>query len=185
MPIPPHPLARALLALALLLPFAAATAQDTLEKVIVLKRHGVRAAMSSPERLGEFSLRPWPRFAVPAGHLTPNGAELERLFGAYYHALYLQAGLLRGDRGDCRRVHYWANRTQRTIASAQALAQTLTPGCGNDIDHVADDQVDPLFDGPPALYTAQAAQRARAALAGRIGGDARAWNAAQQDAIDT
>lgn len=185
MPFPSRPLSRALLALALLLPFAGAAAQETLEKVLVLKRHGVRAAMSSPERLGEFSLRPWPRFGVPAGHLTANGAQLERLFGDYYHALYRQSGLLRGDRGDCGRAYYWANRTQRTIASAQALAQTLTPGCDAQVHHVADGDSDPLFDGPPALHTPQAAALARAALAGRIGADAQAWNATQHDAIDS
>lgn len=56
---------RFLLALVLLFP-ASSPAQETLEKVLILTRHGVRAAMSSPQRLEEFSLRPWPRFAVPA-----------------------------------------------------------------------------------------------------------------------
>lgn len=175
---------RALLALVLLFP-ASSAAQETLEKALILTRHGVRAAMSSPERLEEFSLRPWPRFSVPAGHLTPRGEELERLFGAYYRDLYLQAGLLRGDRGDCARVHYHANRTQRTIATARALAATLTPGCAAEVQHVADGESDPLFDGPPALHTAQANARMKAALAGRIGDDARAWSAAQQDTLDT
>lgn len=175
---------RCLLALILLFP-APSPAQETLEKVLILSRHGVRAAMSSPERLEEFSLRPWPRFAVPAGHLTPHGEELAGLFGGYYRELYLQAGLLRGDRGDCDRVHYRANRTQRTLATARALAATLSPGCAAEVHHVADGQSDPLFDGPPALHTAQAAARMKAALAGRIGGDARAWNAAQRAAVDS
>ncbi len=186
MPLASHPFARALLALALLLPIAgSAAARDTLEKVVILKRHGVRAAMSSPEQLGEFSLRAWPRFDVPAGYLTAHGAELERLFGGYYRALYRRSGLLRGDASDCTRVYYWANRTQRTIASAQAMAQTLTPGCATQVQHVASGQSDPLFDGSPALRTESANAQMKAALAGRIGGDAQAWNAAQHDAIDT
>lgn len=175
-----------LLALALAFPLAdARAAQDMLEKVVILKRHGVRAAMSSPEELGEFSLKPWPRFSVPAGHLTTNGAELESLLGNYYHAYYRQAGLLRGDRRDCSRAYYWANRTQRTIATAQALAKTLTPGCDAEVHHVAEGRSDPLFDGPPALHAEIASARMQAALAGRIGADAQAWNAAQQDAIDS
>jgi 4-phytase/acid phosphatase len=30
--------------------------------------------MSSPEELGRHSVRAWPRFAVPRGHPTTNGA---------------------------------------------------------------------------------------------------------------
>ncbi|WP_267127385.1 histidine-type phosphatase, partial [Xanthomonas sacchari] len=162
---------------------AQAAATDTLEKVVILKRHGVRAAMSSAEQLERYSARPWPRFAVPAGYLTANGAALERLFGAYYRARYAPLGLFAGD--GCAAAYYWANRTQRTLASAQALASTLTPGCANPVHSVADDASDPLFDGAPALRTPAAVAQMRAAIAGRIGGDAQAWNAAQADAIDS
>ncbi|MBB3798142.1 4-phytase/acid phosphatase [Xanthomonas arboricola] len=161
----------------------AAATSETLEKVVILKRHGVRAAMSSPEQLGRYSARPWPRFDVPAGHLTANGARLEALFGAYYRARYTPLGLFDGD--GCANVYYWANRTQRTIASARALASTLTPGCTNTVHHVADDASDPLFDGAPALRQPAAAALMRAAIAGRVGGDVVAWNAAQRDAIDS
>lgn len=179
----------ATLALFVLAPLActAARAQpaatETLEKVVILKRHGVRAAMSSAEQLERYSARPWPRFAVPAGYLTANGAALERLFGAYYRARYAPLGLFAGD--GCAAAYYWANRTQRTLASAQALASTLTPGCANPVHSVADDASDPLFDGAPALRTPAAVAQMRAAIAGRIGGDAQAWNAAQADAIDS
>ncbi|WP_425520888.1 histidine-type phosphatase [Xanthomonas hortorum] len=162
---------------------AAAAAPETLEKVVILKRHGVRAAMSSPEQLGRYSARPWPRFAVPAGHLTANGARLEALFGSYYRAHYAPLGVFDGD--GCANVYYWANRTQRTIASARALASTLTPGCTNTVHHVAADASDPLFDGAPALRQPAAAALMRAAIAGRVGGDVAAWNAAQHDAIDS
>ncbi len=162
---------------------AAAATPDTLEKVVILKRHGVRAAMSSPEALGRYSARSWPRFGVPAGYLTENGARLEALFGRYYRAHYATLGLFDGDA--CDKVYYWANRTQRTIASAQALASTLTPGCTNTVHHVADDASDPLFDGAPALRQPAAAALMRAAIAGRVGGDVASWNAAQRDAIDT
>lgn len=180
-------LAAALLAFALSSPFAAAhaatAAPETLEKVLILKRHGVRSAMSSPEQLGRYSARPWPRFGVPAGYLTENGARLEQLFGAYYRALYAPQGLFAGD--GCASAYYWANRTQRTIASARALASTLTPDCENAVHGVADGASDPLFDGAPAARTPAAAALMRAAIAGRIGDDAAAWNAAQRDAIDT
>ncbi|CEJ48625.1 hypothetical protein XAB3213_4250018 [Xanthomonas citri pv. bilvae] len=152
--------ATALLGLALvpLTPAQATDATpDTLEKVVILKRHGVRAAMSSPERLGRYSLHPWPHFGVPAGHLTANGAQLERLFGDYYRARYTALGLLNGD--GCNQAYYWANRTQRTIASAQALASTLTPGCADPVHHVPTGSSDVLFDGTAALRQPQARAR--------------------------
>ncbi|WP_237473316.1 MULTISPECIES: histidine-type phosphatase [unclassified Xanthomonas] len=188
MPMPPlsHLAALALIALAPLACIAARAqpvATETLEKVVILKRHGVRAAMSSTEQLERYSARPWPRFAVPAGYLTANGAALERLFGAYYRARYAPLGLFAGD--GCAAAYYWANRTQRTVASAQALASTLTPGCANPVHSVADGTSDPLFDGVPALRTPAAVSQMRAAIAGRIGGDAQAWNAAQADAVDS
>ncbi len=108
-----------------------AAAADRLEKVVVLSRHGVRPAMSRLEPLEAATVSPWPRFPVPPGHLTPNGAALSRLFGSYYRQLYISENLLAP--GDCTAVFYWANVTQRTIATAQALGDGLTPGCPNTV----------------------------------------------------
>ncbi|UXA71601.1 histidine-type phosphatase [Xanthomonas prunicola] len=171
------------LALVPLTPAHATDAPDTLEKVVILKRHGVRAAMSSPEQLSQYSLHAWPHFGVPAGHLTANGAQLERLFGDYYRARYTALGVLKGD--GCNQAYYWANLTQRTIASAQALASTLTPGCANPVHHVPTGSSDVLFDGTAVLHQPEARARMQAAIAGRIGGNAQAWNATQADAIET
>jgi 4-phytase/acid phosphatase len=48
--------------------------RDRLERLVIVMRHGVRSAMSSPEELGQHGRRAWPRFAVPPGHLTTNSA---------------------------------------------------------------------------------------------------------------
>ena len=68
--------------------------QDKLERVVIVMRHGVRSAMSSPENLGRYSRRAWPRFAVPPGHLTVNGATLVTMLGGWYRDHYRDAGLL-------------------------------------------------------------------------------------------
>ena len=68
--------------------------KDKLERVVIVMRHGVRSAMSSPEELGRYSRRAWPRFKVPAGHLTANGAALVTMLGGWYAARYRQQGLL-------------------------------------------------------------------------------------------
>jgi len=177
-----------LLALALLAagapgPAKAQATGDRLEKVVILTRHGVRAAMSSPEKLEAASARPWPRFSVPPGHLTANGAALSRLFGSYYREVYASRGLLKP--GDCGAVYYWANVTQRTVATAEALAEGLSPGCASPVHTVGEGQVDPLFDAIGAGLAKPDPALARAAVAGRVGGDLAAWSASHRDAIDT
>lgn len=170
----------ALVALAVL--SATPVAADTLEKVVVVTRHGVRAAMSSPERLETATARPWPRFSVPAGHLTANGAALSTLFGGYYRDLYVKQGLLSD--GDCGQVYYWANVTQRTIATAKALGQGLSPGCAVDVHTVGEGKIDPLFEPVAAGVVKPDIAKARAAVAGRVGGDLAAWSAGHRDAIE-
>ena len=170
----------ALLLLVLVAAPAVAAPVDRLEKVVILSRHGVRAAMSTPEHLETASARPWPRFSVPPGHLTANGAALETVFGRYYRELYTSQGLLDG--AGCDAVYYWANVTQRTIATAQALSEGLSPGCASVVHTVGADQADPLFEPVKAGVVHPDLALARAAVAGRVGGDLAAWSASRRDA---
>jgi len=162
-------------------PAAAQQAGDTLEKVVILSRHGVRAAMSSPERLETATAKPWPRFGVPPGHLTANGGALSTLFGTYYHSLYAKQGLLAG--ADCGAVYYWANVTQRTIATAKALGEGLSPGCAVDVHTVGEGKIDPMFEPVKAGVAKPDLALARASVAGRVGGSLAAWSASHADAI--
>ncbi|BCA62261.1 hypothetical protein HMP09_1495 [Sphingomonas sp. HMP9] len=150
-------------------------AQDTLERVVIVMRHGVRSAMSSPEELGRYSRRAWPRFAVPPGYLTANGATLVTMLGGWYREHYRQMGLL-GAR-DCA-VYYWANHTQRTEATATALAQGLTPGCSATI-HQSAAAPDPLFEAPQTPLAPLDPQRMLAAMSARVDGNLAAWDARQ------
>ena len=160
----------------------AAAPGEQLEKVVILSRHGVRAAMSSPERLEETSARPWPRFSVPPGHLTARGEALASLMGGYFHQLYVAEGLL--PEGDCGAAYYWANVTQRTIATAQAVSTTLSPGCAVEVHTVGEGRVDPMFEPIKAGVVVADAALARAAVAGRAGGDLTAWSASHRDAAE-
>jgi len=159
-------------------PARAAEPGERLEKVVILSRHGVRAAMSSPERLEEASARPWPRFDVPPGHLTAQGEALSELMGGYYRQLYVAEGLLRP--GDCGAAYYWANVTQRTIATAKAIGRSLSPGCAVSVNTVGEGRVDPLFEPIKAGAVVADAALARAAVAGRVGGDLTAWSASHR-----
>jgi 4-phytase/acid phosphatase len=153
---------------------------DKLERVVIVMRHGVRSAMSSPEELGRYSRRGWPRFKVPAGHLTANGATLVTMLGGWYAAQYRQLGLL--DASDCA-VYYWANHTQRTEATATALAAGLTPGCAVTI-HQSAAAPDPLFEAPQTPLAPLDAPRMLAAISARVGGDLAAWDARQTPGRD-
>lgn len=172
----------AALALALSAP-AASSAADRLEKVVILSRHGVRAAMSTPERLEEASARPWPRFEVPAGHLTARGAQLVEQMGGYYRALYVAEGLLKPD--DCGQLYVWANVTQRTIATGQAYARALAPGCPVAVNTVGEGRDDPLFEPVKTGAVTLDPALARAAVAGRVGGDLTAWSASHRQEVET
>lgn len=156
---------------------------ERLEKVVIVTRHGIRAAMSSPERLETASARPWPRFSVPAGNLTENGAKASALQGAYYRQLYASLGLLSG--AGCGEVYYRANVTQRTIATARALGEGLSPGCAAAVHTVGEGKVDPLFDPVVAGVAKPDKSLLRAAVAGRVGGNLSAWSAAHRDAIES
>ena len=149
--------------------------QDKLERVVIVMRHGVRSAMSSPEDLGRYSRRAWPKFAVPPGHLTANGATLVTMLGGWYGAHYRQLGLLGAN--DCA-VYYWANHTQRTEATATALAAGLTPGCAATI-HQSAAAPDPLFEAPQTPLAPLDPQRMLAAISARVDGDLAAWDARQ------
>jgi 4-phytase/acid phosphatase len=180
-----RPFVQAALAALLLLsagPAWAAPAGERLEKVVILSRHGVRAAMSSPQQLEETSARPWPRFSVAPGRLTARGEALASLMGGYFRQRYVADGLL-GD-GDCAAVYYWANVTQRTIATALAVSRTLSPGCAVAVGTVGDGRVDPMFEPIKAGVVVADADLARAAVAGRAGGDLRAWSASHRDAAE-
>ncbi|MES3096001.1 histidine-type phosphatase [Sphingomonas aerolata] len=154
--------------------------EDKLERVVIVMRHGVRSAMSSPEELGRYSRRAWPRFAVPAGHLTANGATLVTMLGGWYAAHYRQLDLLGAS--DCA-VYYWANHTQRTEATATALAAGLTPGCAAPI-HQSAAAPDPLFEAPQTPLAPLDTPRMLAAISARVDGDLAAWDARQTPGRD-
>jgi 4-phytase/acid phosphatase len=158
---------------------AAAEPADRLERVVILMRHGVRAAMASPTELQRWNGRPWPAFAVPPGQLTGHGERLVTLLGHYYRTRYRAAGLLTAT--DCA-VFYHANTPQRTQATATALAQGLTPDCGS-VVHRMPAGPDPLFDAPLTPIAPPDPAAIRAAMAGRIGGDLTAWDARQRAAL--
>jgi 4-phytase / acid phosphatase len=126
-------------------PLAAA---PRLKYVVIVSRHGVRSPTWDNARLNQYSAQPWPEWGVGAGELTPHGATLMGLMGAYYRE-WLTAELLLDPRGchDASRVHIVADTSQRTLETGRALAESLMPGCGLSVDPQSEDRKDPLFSG--------------------------------------
>ena len=119
---------------------------DQIQAVIVLARHGVRAPIESETRSGAYNAQPWPAWPVAPGVLTPHGAEALKLLGEYYRSRY--PSLLQHLSCAQPGIYVEANTTQRTIASANAMASGLAPECTIDV-HYRSNASNPLF-GPSA-----------------------------------
>ncbi|PHY21736.1 histidine-type phosphatase [Caulobacter sp. BP25] len=117
------------------------------EHVVVVMRHGVRAPIVGEAPEGTLTRDPWPTWPAPAEHLTPRGARAMERLGRSDRSWFAKLGVL-PTRG-CPmpgQVTIWTNTAQRTIASGEAFAQGLAPGCGLVVGHRAAGDIDPLFE---------------------------------------
>lgn len=109
-------------------------ASRQLKLVVILTRHGVRSPTSM---MTGYSVHTWPDLEKDwhvncCGDLTPRGAELVFLMGAYYRSYYAQQKLLPTLGCVAQQTYIWADDEERTIATANALAEGLSdglPGC--------------------------------------------------------
>lgn len=113
----------------------------TIEKVVVVQRHGVRAPTKSAAALSVYTRDPWRVWPVAPGDLTVHGALGAQAMGLALRKYY--AGLLPVD--DCRSAAVWADAGDaRTRESGDAVAKGLLPGCEAKAKF-APTAIDPLF----------------------------------------
>lgn len=137
-----------LAAAALLLPtLAEARPQPagTVERVVLLMRHGVRSPLDGEVPPATRTGQAWPRWDAPAEQVTPHGSKaLEAL--AQADRRWLAAAGIVAPQGCPARVRIWTNSSPRTIASGNAYAAGFAPGCTLAVGHKPEGANDPLFE---------------------------------------
>lgn len=126
---------------------ASHAAPPRVERVVLVMRHGVRAPIGGEAPADTLTSDPWPAWPVPPEHLTPHGAQALQVLGRSDRRWLARLGALPSR--ECPapgQVRIWTNTAQRTIASGQAFAQGLAPGCGLSVNHRPVGEVDPLFE---------------------------------------
>jgi 4-phytase/acid phosphatase len=149
----------------------ALAAEFELVSTVALSRHGVRSPIAGHPALATFAADTWPTWPVPSGHLTPRGAELAKLLGAYYREYYAAQGLFPA-RGcpPTGRVVAWADVDQRTLVTAQSLLDGMFPGCNLAPGSLINEKMDPLFHPRRAGVCRVDPARARRSVISSAGG---------------
>ncbi|MFA1801649.1 histidine-type phosphatase [Xanthomonas campestris pv. campestris] len=152
---------------------AASAASATLERVVVVFRHGVRAPLQGEAAAAHYADAPWPQWSTPASLVTPHGRKAVQLSGEYLRQWLMQQALLprNGCPARCS-LTVWANTDQRTIDSGALLADALAPGCNVQAGHRAVGSNDPLFRPIEAGAVPFDANAAVAAIQRETGGPA-------------
>jgi len=118
----------------------------SLERVVYLYRHGLRAPVADEKAAAAFSGKTWPAWPVGEGALTERGGEAVRLMGAWDRAWLAAEGLMAATGCPAAgSVVLWTNSVSRTIGSGQALAEGFAPGCGLAVGHLPAGTPDPVF----------------------------------------
>ncbi len=129
----------------------------TLEQVLVLSRHNIRAPLSGAgSALDTITPHEWFKWSSEASQLSVRGGNLETEMGQYFRKWLESEGLFEPNyRPEEGAVRIYANSKQRTIATAQFFAAGLLPVDNAKIEYHADfDTMDPVFEPAFSFVTA-------------------------------
>jgi 4-phytase / acid phosphatase len=149
-----------------------APADGDLQMVIVLSRHGVRSPTAKPGALDVYSSKPWPKWPVEPGYLTPHGKQLMTMMGGWYRAYYADAGLLPANGClNSASIYVTADDEERTLESAHGLLDGFDAHCALDVHAAPKNGPDALFSHDFSNASDADRDLAAAAVLGRIGND--------------
>ncbi|WP_242140265.1 histidine-type phosphatase [Sphingomonas sp. TREG-RG-20F-R18-01] len=140
----------------------------TVDRTVVVMRHGVRPPTKAQPMPEGVARDPWPRWPVAPGWLTPHGAAAVEAIASADRAAFLETRLLPAHACPTH-IALLADSDQRTIATARSYADGLAPGCALSIEHLAQDTPDPLFDQIDGGHAPLDPARAQAAVAAAVG----------------
>ncbi|WP_206244752.1 histidine-type phosphatase [Novosphingobium terrae] len=158
-------------------------AGERIERLVLLYRHGVRAPLPGEAGLADLAPAPMADWSTAPTLLTLHGAEALTLLARWQAGQWRHLGLLPAH--GCpspRDLTLHANATERTIASAHALAEGLAPGCDLPVEHKPLGQHDALFE-PMEAGTATVDGQQAAQDVNRYTGGAPAMAARQAPAL--
>ncbi len=120
----------------------------TLEQVVVLSRHNIRAPLSgSGSALDKLTPHKWFDWSSNPSELSLRGGVLETEMGQYFRKWLESEGLFPENyHPEGESVRIYANSKQRTIATARYFTSGLLPTSPTSIEtHVEFDKMDPVF----------------------------------------
>ncbi|HRP72764.1 MAG TPA: hypothetical protein PK743_09045 [Luteimonas sp.] len=143
----------------------------TLERVVLLMRHGVRPPTRLPPIAEGLSREPWSTWDVPAGHLTAHGFQGTVLVGRWHRQALAARGLVPptacpGEGSIAVR----ANTDQRTRESARGFLEGFAPQCHVEVQHSSGHRDDPIFQSIDLDLVEHDRDAARAAVMARVDG---------------
>ncbi len=127
-------------------PQASAQASDkamTLERVVIVMRHGIKRPNSNPPLQVNLTGQTWPTWSVPPAWLTPHGEQAIARVADFDHHTY--ARLLGTACPPAGAIRILADTDQRTLKTAAVYADTAFKGCGLTIESAGQDKADDRF----------------------------------------
>jgi len=139
----------------------------SVDRVVLLMRHGVRPPTKNPPMPAGTAAEPWPAWSVAPGYLTDRGAQAVTLLGGFDRRV-VAAGLFGKGCPAPGTVRVYSDSDQRTIATGNAWIKGFAAGCTVTHDHQPQGTPDALFDpielGGIAFDPARANREVRAHL---------------------
>jgi len=149
-------------------------AEYTLEQVVMLSRHNLRAPLSSNGSVpSELTPHEWINWSAKSSELTMKGGAEETVMGEYFRKWLDQEGLIpENSIPEEGEVRFNARDKQRCRATARYFAAGMLPLVDVEVEHPGDDKGTEDFMSPKLTYYSEAFDADATAQVAAMGGEA-------------